>query len=108
MLGRTAFGRIGDAAGKERLAATREILGFGEGGQGRNRGAVEVCLGEIETDIGDVSYQRLQPPLRIGSDQVGQLLRLPVGKSLPGVGCGRHGIFLGFPFASSEVETPRA
>ena len=53
-------------------------------------GAIEMRLGEIEPDIGDAPHQRLQPRVGIGSDKLGQLLRLPVGKSLPGLRGGRH------------------
>src|SRR3546814_284281 len=75
--------------------------------QDRNRRTVEMGLGEIEADIGDAAHQRLQPRLRIGRDEVGELLRLPVGKGLPGFGWGSHRVSFNFPLVSSEVETPR-
>ena len=107
MLGGAVFGRIGDAAREERLAAPVEILGIGKTRENVDSRAVEMRLGEIEADVGDAPHQRLQARFGVGGDQIGQLLRLPVRKGLPGVGCGCHGNFLSFPFVSSEVETPR-
>ncbi len=90
MFRRPVLGWIGDAARKERLAPPREILCFGKTRQDRESRSVEMRLGEIEADVGDIAHQHLEPCFGIGRDQIGELLRLPVGKSLPGVGCGRH------------------
>src|SRR3546814_6476726 len=49
MLGGAVFGRVGDTARKERLAAAREILCLGEVGEDGDRRLVEVGRSEEHT-----------------------------------------------------------
>ena len=104
MFGGAVLGRIGDAARKQRLAPPVEILRYGKVGQDRHRGVIQMRLGKVETDVRHAAHQRLQPRVRISGDQVGQLLRLPVGERLPGL-VGGVIISPRNPFVSSEVET---